>query len=173
MSKKAISTLSRMKIDWYANGRDSFSLGFRALAVHRIAELGLRLNNKILRFLVWRVYWFFQRHCRNRGIEIHPLTKIGLNVNICHQGGIVFHPAAVIEDGCRIRHGVTLGAASSRRSQQAPHLEKNVDIGVGAAILGGITVGEGTRIGANVVLTESVAAGSIVMVEKPLVINNQ
>ncbi|MCB1757179.1 MAG: serine acetyltransferase [Gammaproteobacteria bacterium] len=156
--------------DWAANGRDWFSLGFRAIAVHRLGERAEASNNRLVRLFLWRIYWFLQRHCRNRGIEIPPSVKIGRDVKIHHQGGIVFHPAAVIGDGCRIRNGVTIGAGSTRRSREAPRLGANVDIGVGAALLGDITVGEGSRIGANVVLTESVPADSVVVVERPKIL---
>ncbi len=167
------SIIACIRKDWAANGRDWFSLGFRALAVHRIGEFALGLDNKLLRLPLWRVYWFLQRHCRNRGIEIPPQVKIGQNVKISHQGAIVFHPSAVIGDGCHIRHSVTLGAASTRRSADAPTLHDNVDLGAGVAILGGVVIGEGSRIGANVVLTESVPADSVVVVARPQILVKQ
>ncbi len=161
---------TQVRQDWAVNGRDWFSLGFRALLVHRIGQLTQNAKNRLIRLMLWRVYWFWQRHCRNRGIEIPPQVEIGNGVMIYHQGGIVFHPATVIGDGCRIRHGVTLGAGSTRRSQAAPILENNVDIGVGAALLGDIVVGAGSKIGANVVLTESVPPDSVVVVDRPLIL---
>ncbi len=170
MSDQENSIFSRVHSDWVTHGCDWFSLGFRAIAVHRLGESALSTENKWLRLIIWRVYWFLQRHCRNRGIEIPPQAKIGQRVRISHQGAIVFHPATVIGDGCHIRHGVTLGAASARRSTMAPTLENNSDIGSGAALLGDIVVGEGSRIGANVVLTESIPAESVVIVERPLIL---
>ncbi len=164
------STLARIRGDWITHGRNWFSLGFRALAVHRIGESALAMQNKLLRLLLWRVYWFCQRHCRNRGIEIPPQVKIGQRVKISHQGAIVFHPAVVIGNGCHIRHGVTLGTAGKSSSKTAPTLEDNISIGAGVAILGNIIVGKGTRIGANVVLTESVPEDSIVVVERPVIL---
>ncbi|MDO6459529.1 serine acetyltransferase [Granulosicoccaceae sp. 1_MG-2023] len=159
----------QIREDWSANGRDWLALGFRALLVHRIGERAQRARGP-LRFILWRIYWFGHRHCRNRGIEIPPSVRIGRGVGIFHQGAIVFHPAVVIGDGCRIRHGVTLGAGSTRRSRTAPTLGNHVDIGVGAVILGDITVGERSRIGANVVLTESVPPDSVVVMPSPTVL---
>ncbi len=173
MSDYGQSIITRIRSDWEANGRDWFSLGFRALAVHRIAESALVFENKFVRFLLWRIYWFCQRHCRNRGIEIPPQAKIGRRVRISHQGAIVFHPASVVGDGCHIRHCVTLGAASARRSSAAPTLEHSVDIGAGAALLGDIVVGANSRIGANVVLTESIPADSVVIVDRPKILIRQ
>lgn len=158
-----IGLLSLWREDWASNGRNWFSLGFRAVAVHRLAERAKAASNPLSRFALWRIYWFWQRHCRNRGIEIPPGVELGRRVAIYHQGGIVFHPATKIGNGCVIRHGVTLGAGSTRRSRAAPTLEENVDIGAGAALLGGITVGRDSRIGANVVLLESVPAESVVV----------
>lgn len=165
-----ISFWSLLKEDWIANGREAFSLGFRAVVVHRVGEVAQCSRNKLWRLLLWRVYWFWQRHCRNRGIEIPPGVKLGRRVGIFHQGGIVFHPAAVIGDECKIRHGVTLGASSTKRSKKAPRLEVGVDIGVGAALLGDIVIGARCRIGANVVLTESVPADSVVVVDAPKIL---
>lgn len=169
-NRTKISIWELLKEDWVANGRAWFSLGFRAIAVHRIGELAENSKNPFVRPVLWRVYWFWQRHCRNRGIEIPPGVVLGRRIGIFHQGGIVFHPAAIIGDECTIRHGVTLGAASSKRSQKAPRIEPRVDIGAGAALLGGIVVGAGSRIGANVVLTESVPADSVVVVELPKIL---
>ncbi len=165
-----ISFLDLLKEDWVANGRDVFSLGFRAVVVHRIGEVAEGSRNKLIRPILWRVYWFWQRHCRNRGIEIPPSVSLARRVGIFHQGGIVFHPASVIGEDCRIRHGVTLGAASTKRSQNAPRLEAGVDVGVGACLLGDIVIGAASRIGANVVLTESVPAESVVVVERPTIL---
>lgn len=165
-----ITFRERLKEDWIANGRDTFSLGFRAVAVHRIGEVASSSQNRLVRLILWRVYWFWQRHCRNRGIEIPPGVRLGRRVGVFHQGGIVFHPAAVIGDDCNIRHGVTLGASSTKRSRKAPRLEAGVDIGVGAALLGDIVVGARSRIGANVVLTESVPEDSVVVVQAPKIL---
>ncbi len=165
-----ISFWALIREDWIANGRDWFSLGFRALAVHRLGEYTQAVKNRFLQLVLWRIYWFWQRHCRNRGIEIPPSVKIGRQVKIHHQGGIVFHPAVVVSKGCRIRHGVTLGASSTRRSRKAPVLEEDVDIGVGAALLGDIVVGRASRIGANVVLTETVPPGSVVVLDRPKIL---
>ena len=145
-------------------------IGFRAVAVHRFGCWLQGLNNRLLRFAMWRVYWLLQRYVRNRGIEIPPQAHIGRRVHFIHQGAIVLHPAAVVGDGCKLRHGVTLGAASSRRSAEAPTLEAGVDVGAGAIILGGIRIGEGARIGANVVLYQDLPPGAVAVMDEPKII---
>lgn len=92
-------------------------------------------------------------------IEIHPGAKIGKNLFIDHGGGLVIGETAVIGDNCHIYHGVTLGGVSLDAKKRHPTLEDFVLIGAGAQILGDITIGKGSKVGANSVVTKDVPAG--------------
>lgn len=70
---------------------------------------------------------------------------------------------AVIGDDCMIRHTVTIGAASDRPGALSPVIPDRVQVGPGAVIMGGITVGDDTLIGPNAVVVGDVPGGSRVL----------
>lgn len=97
------------------------------------------------------------------GIDIHPGASIGKRFFIDHGTGVVIGETTVIGDNVKLYQGVTLGALSVKDGQQLfgqkrhPKVEDNVTVYAGAAILGGNTViGEGSTIGGNAFITESV-----------------
>lgn len=94
------------------------------------------------------------------GIEIHPGARIGRGFFIDHGMGVVIGETAEIGDGCTLYHGVTLGGTSWEKGKRHPTLEDDVVIGAGAKILGPITLGTGSRIGSNAVVTKNVPAGA-------------
>ena len=102
------------------------------------------------------------------GIEIHPGAQIGKRFFIDHGAGVVIGETAIIGDNVMLYHQVTLGATGwwrpSRlsRPKRHPTIEDNVTIGVGAAILGPITIGKGSRIGGMTLVLESVPPNSVV-----------
>jgi serine O-acetyltransferase len=91
------------------------------------------------------------------GIEIHPGAIIGNRVFIDHGMGIVIGETAVVGDDVTIYHGVTLGGRSLKKGKRHPTIENNVILGAGAKVLGNITIGEGSTIGANQVVTRSLS----------------
>src|SRR5204863_1469025 len=86
------------------------------------------------------------------GIEIHPAAKLGRGVFIDHGMGIVIGETAEVGDNVNLLQGVTLGGTSTRREKRHPTLEHNVTMGAGAKIIGAITIGEYSRIGAGSVV---------------------
>ncbi len=95
------------------------------------------------------------------GIEIHPGARIGERVFFDHAMGVVVGETAEIGDGCTIYQGVTLGGTSLYKgSKRHPTLGKDVVVSAGAKVLGGFTVGDGARIGANAVVIKPVPAGA-------------
>lgn len=96
-------------------------------------------------------------------IDIHPGATIGRRFFIDHGAGVVIGETAEIRDDVTIYHGVTLGGVSWNRGKRHPTLEDNVVIGAGAKILGPITVGKNSRVGANSVVISSVAEGKTVV----------
>jgi len=97
------------------------------------------------------------------GIEIHPGALIGKRFFIDHGMGVVIGETTEIGDDVTIYHGVTLGGVSLKKGKRHPNIEDNVVIGAGAKILGAITIGECSRIGANAVVVEDVPSHSIVV----------
>lgn len=104
------------------------------------------------------------------GVEIHPGATIGERVFIDHGAGVVIGETAVVGDDVMMYHGVTLGGhgwwADAKGSKRHPTIGDNVTLGVGAAILGPVSVGAGSRIGPYAVVIEDVPANSIVVAPK-------
>ena len=94
------------------------------------------------------------------GIEIHPGATVGRRFFIDHGMGVVIGETAVIGDDVLMYHGVTLGGVSLEKTKRHPTLENGVLIGMGAKILGDITIGAGARIGANAVVTRDIPSGA-------------
>jgi serine O-acetyltransferase len=90
-------------------------------------------------------------------------AEIGNRTIFYHRGiGCVVHPKAVIGEDCKIFQGV-IGSKWSKASclGEAPRIGNNVMIGAGAVILGNITIGDDSIIGANAVVTHSIPKNSL------------
>jgi len=134
--------------------------GFHALTVHRLGVWRWRLP-LAARLPVTLPYLVAQLFVRNvYGIEITSRVQVGRRAHIAHQGGVTIHPNVVIGDDCLIRQNVTIGIAKSDATD-APRLGDRVEIGAGAVIIGGISVGDDARIGPNAVVTMNVPAGAM------------
>ena len=94
------------------------------------------------------------------GIELPVSSDVGPGLRLRHGVGVVINPASRIGANVMIRQGVTLG--NRRRSDDCPTIEDDVEIGVGAVIIGPISVGRGARIGPNAVVFRDVPAWSVV-----------
>jgi serine O-acetyltransferase len=97
------------------------------------------------------------------GIEIHPGASIGDGVFIDHGAAVVIGETAEVGNDVTIYHGVTLGGTSLEHVKRHPTIGNRVILGAGAKLLGAITVGDDSRIGANAVLVRSVGANSVVV----------
>jgi serine O-acetyltransferase len=97
------------------------------------------------------------------GIEIHPGAYIGQGLFIDHGMGVVIGETAEIGEDVTLYHGVTLGGTSLEKGKRHPTLGDRVVVGAGAKVLGAITIGDDTRIGANAVVVKSVPANSVVV----------
>jgi serine O-acetyltransferase len=96
------------------------------------------------------------------GIEIHPGAVIGRRFFIDHGMGVVIGETAEVGDDVLMYHQVTLGGRSRGRFKRHPTVGNNVLLGAGAKIIGPITIGDGTRVGANALVVKDVPPNSIV-----------
>jgi serine O-acetyltransferase len=125
--------------------------------MHRISHRLWRLRVPLLPRLLSQLGRLFT------GIEIHPGARIGHGVFIDHGMGVVIGETSVIGDHCLLYQGVTLGGTGKQHGKRHPTLKENVVVGAGAKVLGAITVGANTRIGAGSVLLRDVASDSTVV----------
>jgi serine O-acetyltransferase len=95
------------------------------------------------------------------GIEIHPGATIGRRFFIDHGMGVVIGETTEIGDDVMVYHGVTLGGRTLRQVKRHPTIGNRVTIGAGAKVLGPLTIGDDSAIGANAVVTRDVPAESI------------
>ncbi len=129
--------------------------GLHAIWSHRIAHALWQKNLKGPA----RILAQFTRFLT--GVEIHPGATIGRRFFIDHGMGIVIGETAEIGDGVMLYHGVTLGGQVLTQTKRHPTVEDDVVIGAGAKVLGPITIGKGSAIGANAVVTKDVPANHI------------
>jgi serine O-acetyltransferase len=97
------------------------------------------------------------------GIEIHPAAKIGRRLFIDHGMGVVIGETSIVGDDVTLYQGVTLGGTGKEMGKRHPTLEDGVVAGSGAKILGNITVGKDSRIGAGSVVLRNVPENSTVV----------
>ena len=126
--------------------------GLWAMVWHRVAHIFWQRGAR----LVARMIAAASRTAT--GIEIHPAATIGRRCFIDHGMGVVIGETAIIGDDCVLYHNVTLGGTSLEKTKRHPTLGNHVLVGMGAKILGAVTIGDGARIGANAVVTKDIPA---------------
>ena len=124
--------------------------GLSALKAHRVA------NALYLKGHVVLARWLSQRSRHRTGIEIHPGAEIGRRVFIDHGDGVVVGETTVIGDDVTIYQGVTLGGTGKDVGKRHPTIGNGVTIGAGAKVLGPITVGDHSKIGAGAIVLKNV-----------------
>ncbi|HSI50358.1 MAG TPA: serine acetyltransferase [Ideonella sp.] len=136
--------------------------GVRAMIHHRVAHRLHRLGARLLARMVSDL-----AHSRT-GIDIHPGATIGAGCFIDHGNGVVIGEGVRIGRQVRIHQAVTLDAGDSPRQPGStallayPTVGDDVVLHAGATVLGGVSIGQGARIGGNVWLTDDVPAGALV-----------
>jgi len=131
--------------------------GFHARQFHRLAHTLFKWHIPLLPRLISNVSRFLT------GIEVHPGAKIGEGFFIDHGMGVVIGETSEIGDNVTLYQGVTLGGTSHQRARRHPTLGSNVVVGVGAKIIGNITIGDNSKVGAGSVVVNSVPADATVV----------
>lgn len=130
---------------------------FRAIIKYRRAhKLYLKKHYFLARLIS-------QRCARKTGIEIHPGATIGKGFFIDHGHGVVIGETAIIGDNVTLYQGVTLGGTGKEHGKRHPTVGNNVMISTGAKVLGSITIGENSKIGAGSVVLKDVPPNSTVV----------
>ena len=140
--------------------------GLHATFFYKISNFFWKLNLKLIARMISHISRFLT------GIEIHPAVKIGKNIFIDHGMGVVIGETTIIGDNVSIYQGVTLGGTKWEKKKRHPTINDNVIIGAGAKVLGPISVGKNSKIGANSVVTKNVPSNSTVIGIPARVIDN-
>jgi serine O-acetyltransferase len=131
-----------------------------AVKMHRVAH---RLHSVVLlRWASKLVYWTNKIATSS---DIDPRAQLGADVFVPHATGVVIGATATVGDRTIIMPGVVIGSRNGRSDGERRHasIGEDVVIGAGAKILGPVTLGNGSKVGANAVVVEDVAAGVTVI----------
>lgn len=131
--------------------------GLHAIWSHHIAHALFKNNLFFLARAVSQISRFFT------GIEIHPGAKIGRRFFIDHGMGVVIGETCEIGDDCIIYQGVTLGGTGKEKGKRHPTLGNNVLVATGAKVLGSITLGDNSKVGAGSVVLKDVPQNATVV----------
>jgi serine O-acetyltransferase len=147
--------------DWIAHDRRLARHGFWILLIYRFGRWRYSIGSRVARVpfsFLYKLLKFISEMLL--GAELPCEAVIGRRFVIEHIGGIVVSGDAVFGDDCVIRNGVTVGLRN-RGLRGSPRLGDRVDIGAGAKLLGPISIGDDTAIGANAVVLCDVPANCI------------
>jgi|SRR5579859_3461319 len=147
--------LDLVREDFRTHDKNLLEPGFWAVAVHRFGNWRMGIKPKLVRAPLSVAYkvastsinWLW-------GIDLGYTVKLGRRVRIWHHGGMVLS-ARSIGDDVHIRHNTTMGIARRTETTKRPTIGDRVDIGVGACIVGDVTIGHDSVIGANAVVVTS------------------
>jgi serine O-acetyltransferase len=124
--------------------------GVQAACAHRLENWLWRHGRRgLARFLSQATRFF-------TGIEIHPGATLGRRVFIDHGMGVIIGETAVVGDDVTLYQGVTLGGTGKDQGKRHPNIEHGVIVGVGAAVLGNITIGAHSKVGGGAVVVDNV-----------------
>jgi serine O-acetyltransferase len=131
--------------------------GIHAIWGHRVSHWLWQREHKLLARVCSAATEIFT------GVDIHPAAVLGPGLFIDHATGVVIGETAEVGADVTIYHGVTLGGNSLERGKRHPTVGDRVTIGAGAKVLGPITIGHDSRIGANAVVVKPVPPDSVVV----------
>ena len=131
--------------------------GLWAVWIHRVSHWLWRHNLRLPARVLSQVARFYT------GVDIHPGALIGQRLFIDHAMGVVIGETAIVGSDVTIYQGVTLGGTGKRQGKRHPTICDGVFIGNNANILGNMTVGENSRVGAGSVVLSDVPPNSTVV----------
>lgn len=118
-------------------------------------------------FYKWRLFFiarFISQYIRFlTGIEIHPGATIGRRLFIDHGMGVVIGETCEIGNDVTLYQGVTLGGTGHEKGKRHPTIENNALVATGAKVLGSITIGAYSKVGAGSVVLKDVPEHSTVV----------
>lgn len=131
--------------------------GYHAIQSYRIAHWLWRQQRQLL------AYYIQSRMSILFDVDIHPAADIAGGLMVDHATGVVIGETAVIKESVSMLHAVTLGGSGAFKGKRHPTIEPGVLLSAGAKILGGITIGEGTSVGAGSVVLNNMPSHSTVV----------
>ncbi|HEU5457457.1 MAG TPA: serine O-acetyltransferase [Terracidiphilus sp.] len=131
--------------------------GLWAVWSHRVSHGLWRMELRLPARILSQIARFFT------GVDIHPGALLGRRLFIDHAAGVVIGETAIVGSDVTIYQGVTLGGTGKEHGKRHPTICDHVFIGNNANVLGNITVGENSRVGAGSVVLNDVPPNSTVV----------
>jgi serine O-acetyltransferase len=131
--------------------------GLWAVWIHRVSHQLWRRRWRLSARLLSQIGRFFT------GVDIHPGALIGRRLFIDHATGVVIGETAIVGSDVTMYQGVTLGGTGKGHGKRHPTVCDGVFIGNNANVLGNVTVGENSRVGAGSVVLDDVPPNSTVV----------
>jgi serine O-acetyltransferase len=151
-----------LREDLHTHDDQLSSPGFWALAVHRLGNWRMGVKSRALRPPLSALYRVaYHGVIALWGIDLPYNCRLGRRIRFEHHG-CVFIGVESIGDDVVFRHSATVGL-KDRHSTQIPTIGSRVEVGPGACVVGGISVGDDSYIGANTVLADDLPAGGAVL----------
>ncbi|MGD0630875.1 MAG: serine O-acetyltransferase [Terracidiphilus sp.] len=131
--------------------------GLWAVWYHRAAHVLWRARLRLPARVLSQIARFFT------GVDIHPGALLGRRLFIDHATGVVIGETAIVGSDVTIYQGVTLGGTGKGHGKRHPTICDGVFIGNNSNVLGNITVGQNSRVGAGSVVLSDVPPNSTVV----------
>jgi serine O-acetyltransferase len=131
--------------------------GLWAVWIHHVSHALWRAKLRLAARVLSQVGRFFT------GVDIHPGALLGRRLFIDHATGVVIGETSIVGNDVTLYQGVTLGGTGKGHGKRHPTICDNVFIGNNANLLGNITVGENSRVGAGSVVLTDVPPNSTVV----------
>lgn len=135
--------------------------GAWAVAVYRFGNISLKYSkqNRIYKFNI--IIWYVLNKIIEilTGISIDYRAKIGKRLLISHFGNIIVSGNSQMGDNCNLSQGVTLG----RNASGSPIVGNDCYIGAGSMLIGGIKIGDNSKIGALALVNKSFPENSLLV----------
>jgi serine O-acetyltransferase len=142
---------------WYVLESLLFETGYQAVVLHRLAHWFKARGIPFFGPALARWNQFLT------GVDIAPAARIGPGLRIAHGTGIVIGNGVRVGSDCLLMQNVTLGAPTSARIEEMPSIGDRVTLGAGCAVIGRVTVGDDSFVGAHALVTQDVPAGARVL----------
>jgi putative colanic acid biosynthesis acetyltransferase WcaB len=153
------SLIEKLKIDFASNHGNT--RGRFLVLLYRLASASY-FSSFPYRLLFRPFRWFYIVLVQYlMGVDLPPSTRVGDGLRIYHGSGLVVHPKAVLGRNVTLRHGVTIGERVNGGG--VPSIGDDVNIGCNAVLLGAISIGQNSKIGACALVLADVPSGGVAM----------
>ena len=153
------------RADYQRNNRGRYVVRF--LRVLRLAQTS---RNRLVQIICKII---LRRYRLRYGLEISPTSKIGKGLYLGHAFNITVNHSATIGDWCNLHKGVVIGRENRGKRKGVPHLGNKVWVGINAAIVGNVSIGDDVLIAPNSYVNCDVPSHSVVFGNPCIIIHRE